>query len=295
MRLEIRYVTEFDYHATVRESHNELRACPAELPWQRLLRYDVAVEPACRIHTFTDHWGTRVDAFGIRHDHDLLRVVADATVEMGDWPGPPDEVPLEALDPAFSRRHAPFVHPSAHTQWDLTIAEAARDLAAGAGGAVDLAGRVMTGVHQTLDYVPGATYVGVSPGEVFAAGQGVCQDYAHLAIAMCRSLGMPARYVSGYFHAADQSVGLEPEEAEIEVQTHAWVEVAIPGFGWWALDPTNDQTVGSRHVKIGHGRDYDDTLPLRGVFHGPPEHDLGVKVLMTRDRLAAAGVGGGQQ
>jgi transglutaminase-like putative cysteine protease len=105
---------------------------------------------------------------------------------------------------------------------------------------------------------------------------------------MYRSLGIPARYVSGYLYAADQSVGSPPEEAEIEIQTHAWVEALIPEWGWWALDPTNTEPVGERHVKIGHGRDYDDVQPLRGVYHGTPEHGLGVTVQITRELLPAA-------
>jgi transglutaminase-like putative cysteine protease len=101
-----------------------------------------------------------------------------------------------------------------------------------------------------------------------------------------RSAGIPARYVSGYLYARDQSVGTAPAEPEIEIQTHAWVEALIPGWGWWSLDPTNPEPVGERHIKIGHGRDYDDVLPLRGVFHGAEEHHLGVRVQISRERLS---------
>ncbi len=287
MRLEIRYVTDFGYRAPVRESHNELRACPAAGPHQLVVSYRLAIDPPCRVHTFYDYWGTQVDAFGIRDDHTHLRIVADSVVVSEQPPAPADDPPLSALDAGFRLAHGQYLAPTGHAAWTGPVAEAARDLSTSASGVTEAALAVMAGVNDHLDYAPGATYVGVKLAEVFAAGKGVCQDYAHLALAMYRSLGLPARYVSGYFYAADQSQGGEPEEAEIEVQTHAWVEVAVPGFGWWALDPTNRLVAGPRHVKIGHGRDYDDVLPLRGVFHGPADHDLGVTVRMTREELAA--------
>jgi transglutaminase-like putative cysteine protease len=103
---------------------------------------------------------------------------------------------------------------------------------------------------------------------------------------MYRSVGIPARYVSGYLYAADQTRAVAPDEAELSVQTHAWIEVFVPDHGWWALDPTNNQTVGELHVKIGHGRDYEDVMPLRGVYHGGAGHDLGVQVQISRERLS---------
>ena len=118
--------------------------------------------------------------------------------------------------------------------------------------------------------------MGIEVEEVLAQGKGVCQDYAHLAVAMCRSQGIPARYVSGYLFTRDDSIGPTSRTATWStVQTHAWFEAAVPGFGWLALDPTNQQEVGVRHVKIGHGRDYDDVQPLRGVFGGSVMPDGG--------------------
>ncbi len=287
MRLEIRYVSEFHYRESVRESHNLLRACPLATPRQQLVSYEVTVEPAARIHSYTDFWGTRVDAFGIRVPHSHLTVIADSVVESEAPLGVEGPVPLAAADDAFRSRNWVYLQPTAHTSWRDSLAAAARDLARPADDYVDAVRRVAGGAAARLEYAPGATYVGVDVNDVFEAGKGVCQDFAHLTLAMLRSLDVPCRYVSGYFYAADQSVGDEPQDTEIDVQTHAWVEVAVPGHGWWALDPTNDQEAGPRHVKIGHGRDYDDVPPLRGVFHGPPDHDLDVSVKMSRDQMAA--------
>ena len=123
-------------------------------------------------------------------------------------------------------------------------------------------------VHTSLQYTPGATYIGVDVNEVLAKAKGVCQDYAHLAVALCRSIEIPARYVSGYFFARSDETGADVEGDEVQVQTHAWFEAAIPGWGWLALDPTNAQQVGQRHITIGHGRDYDDVPPVRGIYAG---------------------------
>jgi len=99
-------------------------------------------------------------------------------------------------------------------------------------------------------------------------------------------VGVPARYVSGYFYAVDGTEGAMPDDAEISVQTHAWVEVAIPGWGWWAVDPTNHLTAGERHVKIGHGRHYVDVPPIKGVYRGLAESQLSASVRMTRSDVS---------
>lgn len=103
---------------------------------------------------------------------------------------------------------------------------------------------------------------------------------------MCRSVGISARYVSGYFFTENDALGEEGDSDEVQVRTHAWLEAAVPGVGWVALDPTNRQAVGLRHVKIGHGRDYDDVSPLRGTYAGPAEATLEVSGEMRH--LAAA-------
>ena len=122
-------------------------------------------------------------------------------------------------------------------------------------GALDRPGPRHRAAATALTYVPGSTYVGMDVNEVFARKTGVCQDYAHLMVAMCRSVGIPARYVSGYLPTAFGPRAKSKDAGSNEVTTHAWTEVAIPGAGWWGLDPTNQQEVGASHVKIAHGRD----------------------------------------
>jgi transglutaminase-like putative cysteine protease len=285
MRLEIRYVNEFTYREPAWESHNLLRACPEDGGHQMLLSYRVEVTPFARIHSYTDYWGTRVDEFGVVEPHRLLRVVAESTVETSQ-PAVPERGPgFDDLDTVRGELST-YLRPSPHATWDEQVADRAREAVAGVSDVVDAALAISGAVTKSMDYVPGATYVGVDLTEVLAQGQGVCQDFAHLGVAMCRSVGIPARYVSGYLYAAEQTRAVAPDEPELNVQTHAWIEVFVPGHGWWALDPTNDQTVGELHVKIGHGRDYEDVMPLRGVYHGGADHDLGVHVRISRERLS---------
>ena len=289
MQLAIRYVSRFVYDEPIRESHNMLRACPADTDRQRLLSYRVRTYPASRVVTFTDYWGTRVDAFGITDPHTSLEVIAEAQVETQNPDGPGDvvDIGVDAFSDELRRRHGEYLQQSRHTRWNRRLIDMAYEAIAGHTTAVEAIGAIEDVVRKTLEYAPGSTYIGVDVSELLDSGAGVCQDFAHLGIALCRSVGMPARYVSGYLYATDQATGDVPQEAEVEIQTHAWYEVLVPGWGWWALDPTNPGSVGERHVKIGHGRDYDDVMPLRGVYHGDPEHELGVSVHISRDTLSA--------
>jgi transglutaminase-like putative cysteine protease len=290
VRLDIRYATRFRYAGPVAESQNELRACPATDAHQQLVHYHVTTTPSSRVASYLDYWGTRVDTFGIRAPHDHLEVLAEATVETAPEAARPPSVSLVELDDrGFRDAHLELLQPSPHVRWGREVANAARDCADVAGDdVVALAFAVHDHVAQ-LDYRPGATFVGVAVDDVYAAGGGVCQDFAHLAVAMYRHLGVPARYVSGFLFTADDSTGQDVHADEVEVETHAWVEVAVPGHGWLALDPTNSQPVGERHVTIGRGRDYDDVSPFRGVFSGTQEHQLEVSVTMRRLALEPRG------
>ena len=282
MRFDIRYHTSFTYDELVRESQNELRACPANDDHQQLISYRVTTAPSSRMLAFVDYWGTRVDAFGVRTPHLSLDITAEASVETRPRPFVTTAPRPDALlAPAFIDEHLEYLGRSPHCKWDSGVHAAARQ-------AVDLGGSNVVSqvlaihryVGSALTYTPGATEIGIHVEDVLAQGHGVCQDFAHLAVACCRSMRIPARYVSGYLFTTDDSTGDDTDAEVVRVQTHAWFEAAIPGFGWLALDPTNQQEVGLRHVKIGHGRDYDDVPPIRGVYAGPgsPEVEVTVEI-----------------
>jgi len=290
VRLAIRYVSRFRYPDSAWDSHNVLRACPTSDAHQRLLDYQLEVEPAARVTSYVDSWGTRIDEFGVRDRHWELLVAARSTVETSERPAPGWE--SSSLDvaafaePAFRDSNWVYLQGTRHTHLHPVIVERARSAAHASTNAIDLVERVHAAIHESLAYRPGSTTIGVDVADVLAGGEGVCQDFVHLGLAMYRGLGVPARYVSGYFYAVDGTDGDMPDAQEIAVQTHAWLEVAIPGWGWWGLDPTNHVRVGERHVKIGHGREYDDVLPLRGVYYGTSEQRLYVEVGMSRGELS---------
>jgi len=284
MRFDIRYRTVFSYDGLVRESQNEMRACPTSDDRQQLIGYRVTTQPSARVYSTYDYFGTRVDAFGVRGPHLTLEVLAEAAVETRQAPLVTSAPRLETLaDELFRDEHFEYLQPSPHTSWGEPIAAAAARQREYVGS--DVVSLVLA-LHRvagaSLTYTPGVTEIGADVEHVFASGHGVCQDIAHLAVALCRSVGVPARYVSGYFFSVDDSTGEDPDGELVAVQTHAWFEAAVPGFGWMALDPTNQREVGLRHVKIGHGRDYDDVPPLRGTVLGEVAHGLHAAVEMRR-------------
>lgn len=289
MHLELRYVTRFVYPAPVWDSHNALRARPADDQYQRVEWYRVDTTPLARVFTYVDSWGTSVDEFSIVHEHTELIVEARAAVETRPRPRPEAAVPVDALAGSeFRERHWTFLRPSGHVRWTAEMADVAAGLREEAAGAADLAVTIADLVGGRLAYTPGATEVGTTIADVWRRREGVCQDFTHLAIGLLRSSGIPARYVSGYLYAADPASSAFDDTGEIVVQTHAWVEAAIPGFGWWGLDPTNHTPAGERHVVIGRGRDYEDVMPLRGVYHGDVEATLAVEVHMGETLVVGA-------
>jgi transglutaminase-like putative cysteine protease len=283
MKLDVTYRTLLRYSELVVESQNEVRARPADTPAQIVHSYEVVVSPHVEVFSFIDAWGTAVDTFGVRPPHHEMEVVATSSVTTA-IPIAPSIVELAALtDDAFGSAHHEYLQPGRHTRWGEPIASAARGCVEQSSHVADLANRLLAMTHERLTYTPGATAVGVEVEEVFAGRVGVCQDYAHLMVAACRSVGLPARYVSGYLFTTSDSDGGAPTDGQVNVQTHAWVEVAVPQHGWWPLDPTNARQVGERHVKIGHGRDYDDVMPFRGVYIGDATSEVDVDVTIARN------------
>jgi transglutaminase-like putative cysteine protease len=137
-------------------------------------------------------------------------------------------------------------------------------------------------VHRRFAYLSGSSYVSSTVDDLLERGSGVCQDFAHLSIATLRELGVPARYVSGYFYAGPMPP--LPDQT-VDVVSHAWVEALVPGTGWVGLDPTNDCPPDERHVTVAVGRDYSDVAPVSGVMHGGAGQILEVSVTMVTPSL----------
>lgn len=285
MRLGIAYRMHFRYSEAVTESQNEVRVRPLHDEHQQVLSYQLTSRPELRVLQLSDYWGTTVEHVGIRTPHTELELVAEATVETRPRPVPGEAVAAAMLaDPDFCMAHLEFLVPSQHVEWagGDAVERRAASAVATVSSVQDMVHAVVAHVRGALAYRQGVTDIGVTLTEVLAGGAGVCQDFAHLATGMLRSVGIPARYVSGYLFAADETA-LDAEGSDVvSVQTHAWIEAALPGWGWWALDPTNGGEVGERHVVIGYGRDYGDVPPVRGAFTGSGTVEVDAEVVIAR-------------
>ncbi len=181
----------------------------------------------------------------------------------------------DVREPGVLDRFAELLVPSRYVRAEPELDELGQSLRAGKSP-VEAGFRAAEWTHEALTYERGATHVRTSSADARAAGKGVCQDFAHLTLALLRAIGLPARYVSGYLHPRPDAVIGEPVTGE----SHAWVE--FWAGAWVAVDPTSLAEVGPRHVLLARGRDYADVRPLSGVYSGPPAEEFGVEVRVTR-------------
>jgi transglutaminase-like putative cysteine protease len=275
-RIAVRHRTGYRYARPVRASYNEARLTPPSLDGQRTLQSALAITPAVRPVRYVDYWGTTVDAFDIHVPHTELVVLATSTVETAaPRPMPPGAGWSELAEPAVQDRFAELLAASPYVPAEPELADVGRSLRTGSTP-VQAGLRAAAWTHDMLQYERGVTHVHTSSAEARAAGKGVCQDFAHVTLALLRAVGLPARYVSGYLHPAAQA-----EIGETTVgESHAWVE--FWAGAWVPVDPTSLADVGSRHVLLARGRDYGDVRPLSGVYSGAKAEHFGVTVEVTR-------------
>lgn len=264
MRLRIEHRTTLTYDEAISEAYTELRLRPSDSGGQSCLSFSLATEPRGAVMHYFDRYGNDVRHFDVLETHTRLNVVAMSTVltapELRDSSFALS--PLDEYDFLAPTRYAPH-------------AESMRAFAAphiAPGDAFGTAMRVMQVIHGEMTYRPGATDVSTSALEVLELRAGVCQDFAHLMLSLCRGADIPARYVSGYLYG--------PDHAD-DAASHAWVDVFVPGRGWISLDPTHNTPQTERYVRLGVGRDYADVPPTRGTYKGTAKESLEVQVTMT--------------
>ena len=274
--LEIVHETRMHYQGAARASYNEARMTPLTLPSQTALQTRVSVGNGTQVWAYQDYWGTVVSSFDIQAPHHELTVRSHAVVETSAAPAPPDQLAwVELRARAAAGIAAEYLAATPRTTVDPALAEAARERTRGADP-LETASIIAAWVRERVEYVPGATEVQTSAQEAWGKGQGVCQDIAHLTVALLRETGLPARYVSGYLHPRPKAgIG-----QAIAGQSHAWVEYWAGD--WVAADPTNQAAVGEGHVVVARGRDYADVPPLKGIYHGAPSVAMNVTVEVTR-------------
>lgn len=264
-RLRVRHLTRYDYDGDVTERFNDVRLCPVSDPLQRCEAYELRIEPSVPVHSYHDFYLNRVDHFDISVPHRHLEVEVNSIVETR--PDARGEVPAgigpEGLeDPKIDVNFFDFQMESLYVTRDVAVWREAVDVIG--GPVTDLwADAVKLGRHvfRTFTYLPASTDVSTRVTDVLQAREGVCQDFAHVMLALCRTQDIPARYVSGYFFSPTRP------ESENEA-THAWVEIYIPGYGWKGFDPTHDRVPDTHYIKLAVGRDYHDIKPISGRFRG---------------------------
>lgn len=275
MKLSVVHLTRYNYAAPVRASYNETRLQPISDERQECHDFELRVEPAAPLKTYCDFYGNAVHYFELPHPHDSLTIESRSTVTTSARLIREDQkvAPLDQMhDLAMVEGCFDFIQPSPRLNLGAEIWRLAMDATTGCKDLWEASLAIMRFVHSNFTYCTQATDVNTPVNEVIQLRRGVCQDFAHVMIAMCRTLKIPARYVSGYIYNGPL------EHLNGAQASHAWGEVYVPGFGWQGLDPTNNRQVDEHHVKIGIGRDYSDIIPIKGHYRGTSQKQMFVDV-----------------
>ncbi|MCQ2375533.1 MAG: transglutaminase family protein [Salinivirgaceae bacterium] len=256
MLLKYAYRTLLTFSQPVSSHTFMLRCVPYSCPFQRIINESTTVIPNCQIGKSTDSFGSVVQTGYVADFHDAFMFESKGIVDVGR------HETHEELDPIFR-------HPSALTMPSDKICNTIAGISTSASDTKAWIAEMSNQLAQTFAYRSGTTNVATTAAEAFGLGEGVCQDYAHIAIAMCRKAGIAARYVNGFM------IG--------EGATHAWIEYFDNGT-WRAFDPTNNRCVDDSYIKIAHGRDFNDCSINRGHFNGIVQQTVKVSLLVEQIR-----------
>ncbi|KXK16835.1 MAG: transglutaminase domain-containing protein [Chloroflexi bacterium OLB15] len=277
MYYQIHHVTRFRYSQPISEGVMEVRMQPRTEGAQRCLRFKLATNPPARVMNYGDHLGNIVHSFDLPGRHTQLIIQAESVVEIYPPPALPEALPFSTWDEIEDMTNT-------HDYWDFTspsprVEQSAMLMQFEAELGIDRTRDPLTlllelnhGIYRAFDYDTGSTKVDSPIDVALEKRKGVCQDFAHIMLAIVRRLGIPARYVSGYLYYESKSDRSTPDAS------HAWVETLLPGLGWIGFDPTNNVLAGERHIRVAIGRDYSDVPPNKGVFKGVAESQLEVDV-----------------
>ncbi len=285
MKYRVVHTTRYSYSEPASLSQNELFLFPRETATQWVISNSLSIQPKPQYQRRqTDYFGNNVSVFMVQHPHTALEMTSTSTVETAH-----PQVLEASLTPSWEEvKHILTIHqnqdeldayqfvfssPLIETN-NEALYYAQTSFAQGVPilmGASDLIKRIYT----EFSYDKNASNVDTSVSQVFKTRKGVCQDFAHLAISCLRSLGLAARYVSGYLETQPPAGKQKLVGADA---SHAWISIFIPGFGWVDLDPTNNQPTGESYITVAWGRDYGDVAPVKGVVMGGGSHQLSVMV-----------------
>jgi transglutaminase-like putative cysteine protease len=285
MKLRVLHRTTYYYRDPATTSHHEARLTPRQSEFQKTITFDLDITPTPNTRrNRLDYFGNRMTYFGLTEPHQKLEIVANSMVETS-----PVELPDFRLTPAWETVVARLkedprrdVLQATQMRFDSPLVKTDGSLEDYARSSFSRNRPTLDGVRELMDrifsdftYDPSATDLSTSVATVFQTRRGVCQDFAHVMIGCLRSLGLAARYTSGYLRT-------RPPEGKPRLigadASHAWVSVWIPDHGWVDFDPTNNLCPSDEHITLAFGRDFADVTPVRGVILGGANHDLEVSV-----------------
>jgi transglutaminase-like putative cysteine protease len=277
MQLRIVHTTEFEYDGKAVASYNQARLTPQTMPGQIVVHSRLQVTPAPWTYDYRDYFGNDVTAFEVLDPHESMRVSATSTVHTQRGPAPMPALGWEDLGaPEVADRWTEYLGLPSLVAPPEDLAARVGAIAADAALPGEAAREVCALVNREVEYQMGATEVESHASAAWEQRAGVCQDMAHLVIGGLRTLGIPARYVSGYLHPKEAA----PVGETFAGESHAWVEWWDDG--WHGFDPTNDREPGDRWVIVATGRDYADVKPLSGIYSGAGTSRMSVQVDVTR-------------
>ncbi|MFC3230229.1 transglutaminase N-terminal domain-containing protein [Marinibaculum pumilum] len=286
MRYRVSHRTDYRYADPVDLAYHLVHLRPLDGPWQKVFWTDLRCDPEpAERHADVDHFGNALERVLLDRPHQRFTVLADSEVEVvaqevpetPDWEAVRDVLAAAAIGRDSSVPHSvcELLGDSAFAPSDPALADyAAPSFLAGRPileAALDLTRRI----NDDFAYDPTATDIATPVQQVMRERRGVCQDFAHVQIGALRSLGLAARYVSGYLRTYPPPGQPRLRGADA---SHAWISVWCGPAGWVDMDPTNALLVAEDHIVLAHGRDFDDVSPVRGVLFGGGSHDLAVSV-----------------
>ena len=264
MRLKISHTTEYTYAEPVRYSLQRLRLTPLTQAGQKVIRWETEVEGARMEVGYDDHFGNRVNLVSIEGDRTSIRIIAGGEVETEDKAG------IYGAHQAYAPLWL-YLRGTPLTRTTKPVRNLAKSMAGDTS--LEKMHALMQAIGERVEYRQGETGTETTAEQALQQGSGVCQDHAHIMIACARTLGLPARYVSGYLMMQD--------EAE-QTASHAWAEIHLTGLGWIGFDAANGMCPDDRYVRIACGLDYRDAAPISGLIHGSSSEALKVAVTVER-------------
>ncbi len=286
MQYAVRHITEFHYVEPVRESVMEVRLQPRTDAHQTCYTFELGVQPSARVNEYEDSLGNVVHYFDIPARHEALRLESRALVDVVKRESPPDTLSPDAwqqLDATVDDGDFwEMLLPSRFARSTEILEEVTRQMnMTRRDDPMTVLRELNYRIYSDFSYEPLTTHANSPIDDALTNRAGVCQDFAHIFIAIARKLRVPCRYVSGYlFHRS------EDHDRSAQDSSHAWAEAFLPDLDWIGFDPTNNLVAGERHITVALGRDYADVPPTRGVFKGVGASELRVGVQVTPARQA---------